>query len=96
MEAPRSALAVAVQSLTLLIEQRLIGEVTRYAGEVDVHVMPPLCPLTVSAVDFRRAARLIERSRTASERWLADGMDERAGQERFLSLHRHSHSSVRP
>lgn len=87
--APRSALAVAVQALTLLIEQRLVGEVTRYAGQVDVHVLPPLCPLSVSAVDFRRAGELISRSRAATAAWLDEGMADGPGQERFLSLHRH-------
>lgn len=87
--APRSALAVAVQSLTLLIEQRLVDEVRKYADQVAVHVLPPLCPLTVSAVDFRQARELISRSGHASSAWLAARRDEVPGQERFLSFHRH-------
>ena len=93
--APRSALGVAVQALTLLIEQRLIGEIARYAGQVDVHVLPPLCPLTVSAVDFRKAGRLIARSRAAAGAWLDAGMADAPRQERFLSLHRHPGSADR-
>jgi NTE family protein len=94
--APRSALGVAVQALTLLIEQRLVGEVARHAERVDVRVLPPLCPLTVSAVDFRHARELVARSRAAADAWLDDGMDAVPGQARFLALHRHPATPDRP
>lgn len=93
-EAPRSALGVAVQALTLLIEQRLIGEVARYAGAVTVRVLPPLCPLAVSATDFRRARELIARAERSSGEWLDNGATELPGQERFLSMH--AHRSAQP
>jgi NTE family protein len=86
---PRSALGVAVQALTLLIEQRLIGEVAGYDAEVNIHVLPPLCPLAVSAIDFGCARLLIDRSERDSREWLGKGMDLLPAQERFLSLHRH-------
>lgn len=86
---PRSALGVAVQALTLLIEQRLIAEVSGHDPSVSVHVLPPLCPLAVSAADFGHARELIDRSEHASRAWLAEGMDVLPAQERFLSLHRH-------
>ncbi len=55
---PRTAVGVALQALTLLIEEQLIIEVATHAPEVTVKVLPPLCPLAVSAADFspRRAA----------------------------------------
>ena len=88
-EPPRSALGVAVQALTLLIEQRLIGEVARYAGAVTLRVLPPLCPLEVSAVDFRHARDLIDRAERSSTEWLSTGATDLPDQERFLSLHTH-------
>jgi NTE family protein len=87
--APRSALAVAVHALTLLIEQRLITDVAAYQDQVDLIVLPPLCPLTISASDFRHAASLIDRARSATSRWLDDGNHHLPHPERFLSLHRH-------
>jgi NTE family protein len=90
---PRSALGVAIQALTLLIEQRLIGEVSGHDPSVGVHVLPPLCPLTVSAADFGHAGELIKRSEHASRAWLAEGMDLLPAQERFLSLHSHRGAS---
>jgi NTE family protein len=53
---PAAPLSSALQALTLLIEQRLILEVAHFADFVDIRVLPPLCPLTVSSTDFRHGA----------------------------------------
>jgi NTE family protein len=89
-EPPRSALGSAVHALTLLIEQRLIGEVARFAGAATIRVLPPLCPLGVSAHDFGHAAELVERARGATSDWLDTGGVDLPHQERFLSLHSHA------
>jgi NTE family protein len=88
--APSSPLSSALHALTLLIEQRLIIEVAHYGEHSDIRVLPPLCPMTISSSDFRHGAVLVERARTATERWLDDGGTRLAHPERFLSLHRHS------
>jgi NTE family protein len=88
---PRSALATAVHALTLLIEQRLMLDVAAYHDRVELIVLPPLCPLSVSAVDFRSARLLIERAETATGRWLEAGNHRLPHPERFLSLHGHPH-----
>lgn len=67
---PRSAVGVAVHALTLLIEQRLITEVAKPSAGAKIHLIPPLCPVSVSvsAADFSHAAHLIQRShRTAPD-----------------------------
>jgi NTE family protein len=89
-EAPSSPLSSALQALTLLIEQRLIIEVAHFAEHGDIRVLPPLCPLSVSSTDFRHGALLVDRARTATERWLDEGGPRLAHPERFLSLHRHA------
>ena len=86
---PASPLSSALHALTLLIEQRLILEVAHFAELTDIRVLPPLCPLSVSSTDFRHGALLIERARTATERWLDEGGPRLSHPERFLSLHRH-------
>ena len=58
---PAAPLSSALQALTLLIEQRLILEVAHFADLVDIRVLPPLCPLSVSSTDFRHGA-LLDRS----------------------------------
>jgi NTE family protein len=88
-EPPTAALDVAVHALTLLIEQRLIAEVAAHADAAAIRVLPPLCPLAVSAADFSRGAELVARSRRASEEWLDSGGVDLPDPERFLSMHRH-------
>jgi NTE family protein len=88
--APSTALASALQALTLMIEQRLILEVAHFAPRADIRVLPPLCPLSVAASDFRHGAQLIDRSRVATQRWIDEGGPKLAHPERFLSLHHHA------
>jgi NTE family protein len=87
---PRSAVGVALHALALLVEQRLVAEVEDQGRAHTVRLLPPLCPLAVSAADFSQAAQLIQRGREASTRWLATGGTERAHPERFLKLHHHA------
>lgn len=86
---PRSAVGVAAHALTILIQQRLVSAVERYDGRAALHVLPALCPLRVSAVDFGHTASLIARGRAASERWLDGGGADVTHPERFLSMHDH-------
>jgi len=89
LEPPTTALASALHALTFLIEQRLVLEVAHFAEYLDVRVMPPLCPLSVSSIDFRHGAELVERARLATGRWLDDGGACVPNPERYLSLHAH-------
>jgi NTE family protein len=86
---PRSAVGVALHALSLLIEQRLIAEVADPPPGVRVHLLPPLCPATVSAADFGHAAELIRRGRRSSATWIDGGGLDRRDQARFLALHDH-------
>lgn len=90
---PASALAAALHAVSLLIHQRLLSEVVTYTDRVDLHVLPPLCPLSVSPIDFSRAAHLIERGHRAAQAWLADEGDRLPDAGRFLFLHEHSEQS---
>jgi NTE family protein len=93
---PATPLASALHALTLLIEQRLILEVASYSEHTDIRVLPPLCPLSISSADFRHGATLIERARTATQRWLDEGGPSLPHPERFLSLHRHHARALSP
>jgi NTE family protein len=87
---PKGPVAAALHALSFLTQQRLIHDVATYAERVDLHVLPPLCPMSVSPADFGHAATLIERARRAAGEWLDTGGDRLPAPERFLSLHRHS------
>ena len=86
---PRSAIGVALHSLTSLIERRLATEMAAYADAATIKVLPALCPLAVSPADFGHAAELIERSLEASRTWIAHGEIDLPSPERFLAVHKH-------
>ena len=88
-QSPSTALGTAIQALTLLIQQRLIMEVAHYSSLARIRLLPPLCPLSISAVDFGHAGELIERAHLATGRWLDSGGPDLPAPERFLSLHHH-------
>lgn len=86
---PASPYGHAMHSLTFLIQQQLIRDVIAYSDRIDLHVIPPLCPLAVSSADFGHARELIDRARVATADWLSSGRDRLPRQDRFLSLHGH-------
>jgi NTE family protein len=93
---PRSALGVATHSLSILIQQRLVSAVEHYSGRARLHVIPALCPLDVSVVDFSHTASLIERARLTTLGWLDAGGADIVDPARFLSLHDHRPGATRP
>jgi NTE family protein len=86
---PTSALETAMQALTLLIEQRLVMEIAQFEGDAALKVLPPLCPLAVSSIDFSHGAELITRAHEATGQWLDSGGLSLPAPARFLSLHHH-------
>ena len=88
--APRTAAGVALHALTLLIEQRLMHEIAALQAATTIRLLPPLCPLAVSAADFGHAQELITRARRSSLRWMDTGGTDLPDPERFLTLHRHA------
>jgi NTE family protein len=87
-EPPRGALAVALHALALTINQRLAIDVARYEHDVDLRVLPPLCPMQTSPSDFSNAADLIDRSYEQSMRWLSGHHDVPS---QAALLHPHPH-----
>jgi len=85
---PKSALAIGLHALSLLLHQQVISDVERFESSVDLRVLPPLCPLDVSPADFSRSRELIDRSFHATERWL-DTSHRAVAQAQDLGLHRH-------
>ncbi|MEO3936571.1 patatin-like phospholipase family protein [Dermatophilaceae bacterium Soc4.6] len=69
-EPPRSALGMALHATTLIVQQRLLLDLVRYVGVIDLRVIPPLCPVGVSPTDFSQADELITRSYALAADWL--------------------------
>ena len=85
---PDNALGMALHAIMLAISQRIAFDIERFQNRVDLKVVPPLCPLSVSPSDFSRGAELIDRAREQTERWLTKGMPT-DGQAQLLSVHAH-------
>src|ERR1700757_4183662 len=69
-ESPIGALAMALHALTLAINQRLAVDVARFEEDVDVRVIPPLCPTRINPADFSHSAELIDQSHAITRKWL--------------------------
>ena len=69
---PNSALGMALHALELSIHQRLALDIERYAGTVDLRVVPPLCPVEVPPTDFSQGPTLIDRARRHTTDWLEE------------------------
>lgn len=91
---PRSAAGMALHGLTLLLRSGLVADIARFEHlvdlrGVDLHVVPPVCPLAVAAGDFSQAQELIARGYDVAASWLAEGRPDRTA---ALVPHRHADS----
>jgi NTE family protein len=89
---PAGAVARALHAITLLIAWQLIRDIERLSPEVELRLVPALCPLDVSPYDFTRAASLIERARGSTEKWIAEGGLETPASPVQLAPHHHHHA----
>ena len=86
---PRGALGLALHALNLLIMRHLVKDIERFAGVIEVIVVPPLCPLTTTSYDFSQSANLIRRAEATTRLWLrTDGL-HRLGTAAELLPHHH-------
>jgi NTE family protein len=85
---PATPLAHALHALTLLVQQRLVLDVVNYAERLDLCVVPPLCPLSISPADFRHSANLIDRARRAAGDWF-DTRDTQPAHEQCVAIQTH-------
>ncbi len=88
-EPPRTAIGKALHAITLMIAWQLMYELERLPEDIDVHLMPTLCPLAVSPFDFSASKELIERAARSSKRWIEEGGLTRRARPQELSPHRH-------
>ncbi len=70
---PGDTIGMALHAMSLLIARQLVVDLERFADRIALHVVPPLCPLATSPMDFSQADELIERGAESTRRWLADG-----------------------
>jgi NTE family protein len=93
---PRGALATALQAATLVIHQRLSVDIAKYAGVVDLRVVPPLCPISIAPTDFSHADELINRAYQHTATWLTRLSCSTPGERAPASLLPHQHALSTP
>jgi len=88
-EPPARAIAKALHAITLLIAWQLMSELERISADIEVHLVPTLCPLNVSPFDFSASKELIERAAQSTKKWIEDGGLTRRALPQELAPHRH-------
>lgn len=71
-EPPHHMAALALHMLSLLTMRQLDRDIARYQRDVQIIIVPPLCPLNVSVFDFSHTQSLIDQAREQTQKWLAD------------------------
>jgi NTE family protein len=79
----------AMHAISLLGCRQLRQDYERYSPDVEIRIVPPLCPLAQSVHDYSRGAELVLRARESTLAWLGSGGLERAGFPGALLPHRH-------
>jgi NTE family protein len=64
-------------------------ELRRIPEDVEVHIVPTLCPLAVSPFDFSAATELIERGAQSAKQWIEEGGLTRRARPQEFAPHRH-------
>ncbi len=88
-EPPKRAVGKALHAITLMIAWQLMHELEHIPRDVQVHLVPTLCPLAISPFDFSSSAELIERAARSSQKWIKDGGLTRSARPEELAPHRH-------
>lgn len=86
---PRRASAMAVHAISLLSARSVAADAEALAHQLEVAVVPPLCPQSTPAWDFSRSGELIDRAEAATLAWIdAGGLDPGTAR---VSLAPHAH-----
>ena len=88
-EPPRTIIGNALHAITLMISWQLMHELEVMPKDIEVHLVPTLCPLAVSPFDFSASAQLIERATESSAKWIQTGGLTRRALPQELAPHRH-------
>ena len=67
-EPPRTPIGKALHAITLMIAWQLMHELEHIPKDIQVHLVPTLCPLAVSPFDFSSSRELIEQYAAGAEK----------------------------
>ncbi|WP_228760728.1 patatin-like phospholipase family protein [Lysobacter niastensis] len=73
-EVPSGAIPRAMHAISLLIARQLVADAQRWLdSEIELRIVPSLCPVTTSSYDYSMAKELISRARESTEYWIEAG-----------------------
>lgn len=87
---PQGILEMVLHSLNLLTVQQLVKDAGHYADQLELTIIPPLCPLSSSAYDFSVTGKLIQRAADKTRTWLKENGLRPTGIPEELHPHGHS------
>jgi NTE family protein len=93
-EPPRGAVALAMHAVNLLVMRQLLSDIEHFSSRVEVVVLPPLCPVTVSSYDFSQTADLVHRAEAKTRLWLQTKGLQSAGAPDELLPHHHARAGT--
>ena len=70
---PSGIVEMALQTISIAVSHRLVYDIERFRKDIDIALLPVLCPLDVSMFDFTRTAELISRAEENVGRWIENG-----------------------
>ncbi len=88
---PRGVTSHAMNALNHLVARQLAIDIERYADQVEIIVVPSLCPLEVSSYDYSRCDLLIERAAGQTRQWLREDGPLRRETASANHIHLHEH-----
>lgn len=91
---PRGAVAFALHALNLLVMRQLLNDIEHFSSRAELIVLPPLCPVAITAYDFSQTADLVHRSEAATRLWLKQNGLHGRGVPAALLPHAHEHEHV--
>jgi NTE family protein len=90
---PRGAVALALHAVNLLVMRQLVSDIEHFSSRAEVIVLPPLCPVAVSAYDFSQTADLVHRAEAKTRLWLRQRGLQSLGAPDELLPHEHEHET---
>lgn len=86
---PTTVAGTILQTMSLLIQKRLVRDIREYTDRADLRVLPPPCPIEVGTLDFSHADDLIARSYESASRFLDVDEGRRAAPADHVDFHVH-------
>lgn len=86
---PRGAVGMALHAVNLAIARQLARDAEHLQSDVQISIVPPLCPMATAPHDFSRSGEMIDLAEINTLRWLEEGGLKARGLPRELRTHMH-------